>query len=148
MSDDKKKKEEPKAVAGDKVYEVVHTMGVSRGGKTVYVERGGEVRKSELSEGEAEKLMASGVLLDPEAAVTGGSTDLAHDRLTSIAQKSGMLTRRGSEYRFGAKTFKGVTAFRAGVSLDDLETAIVNVMTQLLEAEKAGYVSGTAGLAV
>jgi len=145
MSDDKKKDlKAVKPMTEDKVYEVVHTMGVRRGGKTVYVERGGEIRKSELVEGEAEKLLAQGVLLDPEAAVTGGTTDLAHDRLTSIASKISLLTRKGSEYRLGEKTFKGVTAFRAGVSLDDLETAIVKEVTLMKEGQKADAEEPTA----
>jgi hypothetical protein len=136
MSDEKKvatpkfaKAVSEKAVLEDKVYEVVHAVGVSRDGKTVTVNRGGEIRRSEMSPGEAENLLASGVLMDPEAAVTGGTTDLAHDRLTSIALKMGLLTRKGAEYRFGEKSFKGVTAFRAGVSLDELEAAIVKEAT-------------------
>jgi hypothetical protein len=110
----------------DKVYEVVHTIRMGKGDDR---NRGDEVKASELEPGEIESFLKQGILRDPEAPVTGATTDLAHDRLLSIAQKLGLVTVKGSEYRLGDKKAKGVTAFREKVSLNDLEEAIVAAAT-------------------
>jgi len=106
----------------DKVYEVVHTIRLGKGDDRT---RGHEVKASELEPGEVESFLKQGIIRDPEAPITGATTDLAHDRLLSIAQKLGLVTVQGAEYRLGDKKAKGITAFREKVSLNDLENAIV-----------------------
>jgi hypothetical protein len=112
------------AAATDKVYEVVHSVTVFRNKKNVTVNAGGEVKASELGE-DAQALLAKGIIADPQAPITLATTDLAHDRLTVIAHKLELISRQGSEWVFGGKKFKGQAAFRAGVTLDELELAIV-----------------------
>ena len=109
----------------DKIYEVVHTVRIGANEKRADRTRGDEIRASELEPGEAEAFLAQGIIRDPEAPITGATTDLAHDRLLSIAQKLGLVTVKGAEYRLGDKKAKGITAFREKVSLNDLEDAIV-----------------------
>jgi hypothetical protein len=116
----------------DKVYEVVHSI---RLGKSDDRTRGVEVKASELEPGEIESFLKQGIIRDPEAPVTGATTDLAHDRLLSIAQKLGLVTVKGSEYRLGDKKAKGITAFREKVSLNDLEEAIVAAAAEQRRAE-------------
>jgi hypothetical protein len=106
----------------EKVYEVVHSVRIKPGEDR---NRGDEIKASELAAGDVESFLAQGIIRDPEAPVTGSTTDLAHDRLLSIAQKLGVVTVKGSAYRMGDKKAKGLTAFRDLVSLDDLQNAIV-----------------------
>ena len=110
--------------AKEKVYEVVHSLSVVRGHKVTLLGRGAEVLASEIA-GDAERLLTTGVISDPEAPVNAVTTDLAHDRLTGIAQKLGLLTRKGANWLFGERRFVGQKAYRDGVTLDELEAAIV-----------------------
>jgi hypothetical protein len=110
----------------DKIYEVVHSLRIGEGKNVKTLNRGDEVRSSQLEPGDTELFLKQGVIRDPEAPMTGATQDLAHDRLVSIAQKLGLIAIKGAEYRLGQTKAKGITAFREVVSLDDLEAAIVN----------------------
>jgi hypothetical protein len=122
----------------DKTYEVIHTLHVARNGKSVAVNRGGEVKASELGE-DVEKFLGQGLIADPEAAVSIASLDLAHDRLTAIALHPavGLVTRSGAVWQFGAKKFSGVTAYRAGVTHDELQNAITGAFEALRKQTEA-----------
>lgn len=72
-------------------------------------------------------LIAKGNIADPDAPLAPSQAEgfAAHDHLADVAQKIGALKRRGSEYKLAGETFKGVTDFRARVSIEQLKSAIV-----------------------
>jgi hypothetical protein len=118
--------EKPSAVeVKEKIFEVVRPIKIGRGEKPGRREVGASVKASELGPGEVESLLKNAILIDSEAPITGASSQLAHDRLISIAEKLGVVSRKGGDYSFGARKFKGLAAFRAGATLDELEAAIV-----------------------
>ena len=107
-----------------KRYEVA---GRIRLGKADVREPGSTIAEGEVPAAQIEKLLGSGFLVDTDAPVSPSeaSKTAAFDRLANIARKVGALKTDGPEYRLGEETFVGTAAFRAGVTLDQLEAAIL-----------------------
>ncbi len=72
-------------------------------------------------------LIAKGNIADPDAPLAPSQAEgyAALDHLADVAQKIGALKRRGSDYRLAGETYKGVTDFRARVTIEQLKSAIV-----------------------
>jgi hypothetical protein len=114
----------------DKAYEVVHAIALHRDGKTVLRNRGEEVRASELSDSEITDFVKRGILLDPESPITAATSNLAHEVLLRIAERLGLLKRKGASYVFASKKVTGIDQLRKAVSLQELEEAIVAAATK------------------
>jgi hypothetical protein len=114
-----------------KKFEVVKTINV--GGKNGLREPGTEITSRELGNDEtATELLASGHIRDSDAPIPPSQAEgvAAFERLLNVAVKIGAAKRDGSTYTLGEKNAKGLTAFRAVVSADDLEAAIVKTATR------------------
>lgn len=112
------------ATRGVKRYEVA---GRIRLGKGDVREPGATIAENELAAAQVGRLLETGFLIDTDAPVapSEASQTAAFDRLANLARKVGALRTDGAEYRLGEASFTGTAAFRAGVSLDQLEAAIV-----------------------
>jgi hypothetical protein len=112
-----------------KKFEVVRTVNI--GGKNGVREVGGEVSSKEVKPEDLKLLIESGYIRDADAPIPPSQAEgiAAFDRLLNVAVKIGAAKRDGSTYKLGDKTAKGLTEFRATVTLDELEAAIVKVAT-------------------
>lgn len=118
-----KSETKPAPAAAVKKLEVMRPIKLRGQVKTV----GSTILASELAAKELEALLADGTLADGDAPIPPSKAEghVAFARLVSIAQKIGALGRDGATYTFGGRTFAGVAAMRAAVTLDELEAAIV-----------------------
>lgn len=139
-TNEKEKDKTPPAAPKKKgrTFEVIGSISIGRSrDKSGEVERnirtaGSSVTEEELleagvSEDDIRDLIAKRQIADSDAPIPPSQAEgyAALEALADVAQKIGVLKRKGSEYRFGDQLFKGVTAFRAGVSIDQLKKAIV-----------------------
>ena len=73
-----------------------------------------------------EGLLLVGTISDPDAPTRPSLAPVyaAHNFGARLAKHIGLLKQKGAEYIFDGETFSGVQAFREGVPLERLETAI------------------------
>jgi hypothetical protein len=85
-----------------------------------------ELRAAGMSEGDIEGLLANGTLSDPDAPTRPSLAPVyaAHALATRLAKHFGLVRVKGAEHSFEAETYNGVQAFRDGVAVDRLESAI------------------------
>ncbi len=107
-----------------KRYEVARTINLGKGDIR---EPGAELAEGEVSAEQLRQFIETGFVRDADAPLPPSQAEqtAAFDRLARVAQKVGALAREGAEYRLGERTFTGLAAFRASVTADELEAAIV-----------------------
>lgn len=117
------------ATKKERKYEVVVQINLGAGRLHA---NGSTVSESQLRDGgcsakEIAGFVATGILRDGDAPIPPSQAEghVAFERLASIAIKTEVVSRDGGTYRFGAREIQGLDAFRAAVSLDELEAAIV-----------------------
>lgn len=73
-------------------------------------------------------LLSNGTIGDPDAPTRPSVAPIyaAHALAARLARHFGLLKVKGAEHNFNGQTFTGIQAFRDGVSLDTLETALRN----------------------
>jgi hypothetical protein len=99
---------------------------------------GGDIRKPgatvldhELSAADLKEMLDSGRLRDGDAPISPSQAEGVREitRLISIGKQIGIIEQSGGEYTFGDIKAQGLLAFRAAVSADALEKAIVDAAT-------------------
>ena len=87
-----------------------------------------ELRSSGLSESEVEGLLSNGTLSDPDAPTRPSLAPIyaAHALAARVAKHVGLLRVKGAEHVFEGETYQGIGAFRDGVTVERLESAITN----------------------
>jgi hypothetical protein len=120
MADAKKK---------ERKFEVVSTINLGKGDIRT---AGMTILEREISPSDLASFIDAGRLRDGDAPIPPSQAEgvVAFDRLLSIAKKIGVVTQDGGDYTFGKTTVSGLSAFRAAVSIDDLEAAIVKAATK------------------
>jgi hypothetical protein len=122
----------------DKSYEVVRPIQLGiKNGKMDERKIGSTIKASELSgAGEIEQLLRQRIIADPDAPAGLESGHILLDTLTRIAENAGLLKRKGGSYELNGRKFDGLAAFRAGVSLAELESSITSAATATVAAKK------------
>jgi hypothetical protein len=87
-----------------------------------------ELQAVGMSESDIETLLSNGTLGDPDAPTRPSLAPIyaAHALAARIAKHFGLLKVKGAEHVFDGSTYLGIQAFRDGVSVDRLESAIRN----------------------
>jgi hypothetical protein len=87
-----------------------------------------ELRAVGMSESDIESLLTAGTLSDPDAPTRPSLAPIyaAQAFAARIAKHFGLLKVKGAEHVFDGETYQGIQAFRDGVSVDRLESAIRN----------------------
>ena len=91
-----------------------------------------ELRTAGMSETDIESLLSNGTLGDPDAPTRPSlaPTYAAHAVAARIAKHFGLLKVKGADHIFGGETYQGIQAFRDGVAIDRLESAILNAWNE------------------
>jgi hypothetical protein len=94
-----------------------------------------ELRGVGMTDADLESLLTSGTISDPDAPTRPSLAPLyaAHNFASRLAKHFGLLTQRGAEFTFGGEKFNGTAAFRDGVSLERLETALRTAWDEVTE---------------
>jgi hypothetical protein len=112
-----------------KKYEVRRTINLGRDekGQPRILVSGDTIGDSDLPAGDLAAFLGDGTLADGDAPIPPSQAEglVAFDRLARIALATGAAGRDGGTYTFGGREFKGIESFRKGVTLDELETAIL-----------------------
>ncbi len=113
-------------------FEVIHQVNLgyrdTEGGRQPDIRKSGEtIVEGEIAAKDLSALIEAGIVRDSDAPIPPSQAEghVAFDRLASIAQTIGAVTRDGATYQLGARQFQGIKEFRAGATLDELEAAIV-----------------------
>lgn len=85
-----------------------------------------ELRAVGMTDSDIERLLLEGTISDPDAPTRPSLAPVyaAHNFAARLARHFGLLKVKGAEHVFDGETFNGTTAFREGVSLDRLESAL------------------------
>ncbi|MGN6187196.1 MAG: hypothetical protein ACTHQM_26465 [Thermoanaerobaculia bacterium] len=85
-----------------------------------------ELQTAGMSEPDIESLLANATLADPDAPTRPSLAPIyaAHSLAARLAKHFGLLRVKGAEHTFEGRTYNGAQAFRDGVAVDRLETAI------------------------
>lgn len=91
-----------------------------------------ELQAVGMSESDIESLLIAGTLGDPDAPTRPSLAPIyaAHALAARIAKHFGLLKVKGAEHVFDGTTHQGIQAFRDGVSVDRLESAITNAWNE------------------
>lgn len=91
-----------------------------------------ELRGVGMTDGDIEGLLTVGTISDPDAPTRPSLAPIyaAHNFAARLAKHFGLLKVKGADHIFEGQTFAGVSAFRDGVSLDRLETALRNAFDE------------------
>lgn len=94
-----------------------------------------ELRGVGMSDTDFEVLLTNGTISDPDAPTRPSlaPTYAAHNFGTRLAKHFGLLTQKGAEYTFEGEKFSGTPAFRDGVSVERLETALRTAWDEVTE---------------
>lgn len=94
-----------------------------------------ELRAVGMSDADIDGLLAAGTISDPDAPTrpSQAAAYAAHNFASSLAKHIGILTQRGADYTFDDETFKGIQAYRDGVSLDRIGNALRAAYDELQE---------------
>ena len=108
-----------------KKFEVVRTVNI--GGENGVREPGSEIKSTEVRSADIQELLELGYIRDADAPIPPSQAEgtVAFDRMLNLAVKIGAAKRDGAAYSVGTKSAKGLTAFRAAVSIDEIEAAIL-----------------------
>lgn len=114
----------PKAAKKEKKFEAVVRVNLGKAGVR---EPGDTILESEMSAEDRKQFLALNIIRDGDAPIPPSQAEghVAFDRLSSVAQRVGALTRDGGAYTLAGQSYQGVEAFRKAASLQDLENAIV-----------------------
>jgi hypothetical protein len=87
-----------------------------------------ELRAVGATDADIEALLIKGEISDPDAPTRPSLAPLyaAHNFASRLARHFGVLKIRGAEHTFDGESYTGIAAFRDGVSLDRLESALRN----------------------
>lgn len=116
--------------AAPKKFEVVRgrlNLGRDAKGEVRILVSGDTITEADLPAKDIKAYLAAGILADADAPIPPSKAEglVAFDRLARIALALGAAERDGGTYTMGGREFAGIDAFRKGVTLDDLETAIL-----------------------
>ncbi len=94
-----------------------------------------ELRAVGLTSDDIEGLLLNGTISDPDAPTRPSlaSRYAAHNFGARLAKHFGLLKVKGAEHSFDGQTFAGLQAFRDGVSLERLESALRAAWDQATE---------------
>jgi hypothetical protein len=85
-----------------------------------------ELRAIGQSDSDIEALLTNNTISDPDAPTRPSLAPVyaAHNFGARLAKHFGLLKQKGAEYAFEGETFAGINAFREGVPVERLETAL------------------------
>jgi hypothetical protein len=85
-----------------------------------------ELQAAGMSALDIESLLLNGTISDPDAPTRPSLAPIyaAHNFAARLSRHFGLLTQKGAEYTFDGTRYSGVQAFRDGVSLEQMETAL------------------------
>ena len=107
-------------------------LDIRTAGATVTEE---ELRTIGMNDADVEALLTNGTISDPDAPTRPSLAPIyaAHNFGVRLAKHFGLLTQKGTEYTFDGEKFSGTEAFRDGVSVERLETALRTAWDEVTE---------------
>jgi hypothetical protein len=107
-------------------------LDIRTAGATVTEE---ELRTIGMTDADLEALLTNGTISDPDAPTRPSLAPIyaAHNFAVRLAKHFGLLTQKGAEYTFDGEKFSGTEAFRDGVSVERLETALRTAWDEVTE---------------